>query len=159
MPVRPIPPHSESTPLILAEDRQSLRRTSSLQRIEANHYLSDIVDNSPRHGRSLECFYIINDWAYHLKHGDIEGVRRMLRLPLGHSAPVDALLEQGGRVEVDNDDDHRYDPVDRRRKVVGILVLQFGIMIHSLVIGLTLAITQGSEYSMYLHLNFSLFVY
>jgi len=37
--------------------------------------------------------------------------------------------------------------VGRRRQVVGILVLQFGIMIHSLVIGLTLAITSGSDFS------------
>ncbi|PFH49632.1 hypothetical protein AMATHDRAFT_62735 [Amanita thiersii Skay4041] len=37
--------------------------------------------------------------------------------------------------------------VGRRRQIVGILVLQFGIMIHSLVIGLTLSITRGSEFT------------
>ena len=37
--------------------------------------------------------------------------------------------------------------VGRRRQVIGILVLQLGIMIHSLVIGLTLSITTGSEFS------------
>ena len=37
--------------------------------------------------------------------------------------------------------------VGRRRQVNQILVLQLGIMIHSLVIGLTLSITTGSEFS------------
>jgi len=35
----------------------------------------------------------------------------------------------------------------RKRQVVGILVLQMGIMIHSLVIGLTISITSGSEFT------------
>jgi len=35
----------------------------------------------------------------------------------------------------------------RKRQVVGILVLQLGIMIHSLVIGLTLSITSGAEFT------------
>ncbi|KAK7681867.1 hypothetical protein QCA50_015215 [Cerrena zonata] len=37
--------------------------------------------------------------------------------------------------------------IGHRRQVVGILMLQIGIMIHSLVIGLTLAITTGSEFT------------
>ncbi|KAM5540069.1 hypothetical protein V8D89_006209 [Ganoderma adspersum] len=37
--------------------------------------------------------------------------------------------------------------VGRRRQVIGILVLQLGIMIHSLVIGLTLSISRGSEFT------------
>ncbi|KAI0688483.1 Zinc/iron permease, partial [Cerioporus squamosus] len=37
--------------------------------------------------------------------------------------------------------------VGQRRQVIGILVLQLGIMIHSLVIGLTLSITSGSEFT------------
>lgn len=37
--------------------------------------------------------------------------------------------------------------VGRRRQVIGILVLQLGIMIHSLVIGLTLSIARGSEFT------------
>lgn len=35
----------------------------------------------------------------------------------------------------------------RKRQVVGILFLQCGIMIHSLVIGLTLSITSGAEFT------------
>lgn len=37
--------------------------------------------------------------------------------------------------------------VGKKRQVVGILVLQLGIMIHSVIIGLTLAITQGPEFA------------
>ncbi|KAI0631534.1 Zinc/iron permease [Trametes polyzona] len=37
--------------------------------------------------------------------------------------------------------------IGRRRQVIGILVLQMGIMIHSLVIGLTLSITNGPEFT------------
>ncbi|KAH7886695.1 zinc iron permease [Phlebopus sp. FC_14] len=37
--------------------------------------------------------------------------------------------------------------IGKKRQLVGILVLQLGIMIHSLVIGLTLAITSGPEFT------------
>ncbi|KAJ3563634.1 hypothetical protein NP233_g8815 [Leucocoprinus birnbaumii] len=37
--------------------------------------------------------------------------------------------------------------VGRRRQVIGLLVLQLGIMIHSIVIGLTLAITTGADFT------------
>ncbi|KAI6127659.1 Zinc/iron permease [Pisolithus croceorrhizus] len=37
--------------------------------------------------------------------------------------------------------------IGKKRQVVGILVLQLGIMIHSLVIGLTLAIKTGSDFA------------
>ncbi|KIK96962.1 hypothetical protein PAXRUDRAFT_825400 [Paxillus rubicundulus Ve08.2h10] len=37
--------------------------------------------------------------------------------------------------------------VGKKRQIVGILVLQLGIMIHSLVIGLTLSITSGPEFT------------
>ncbi|KAH9939796.1 Zinc/iron permease [Epithele typhae] len=37
--------------------------------------------------------------------------------------------------------------IGRRRQVIGILVLQLGIMIHSLVIGLTLSIATGTEFT------------
>ncbi|KIM44048.1 hypothetical protein M413DRAFT_25534 [Hebeloma cylindrosporum] len=37
--------------------------------------------------------------------------------------------------------------IGRRRQIVSILVLQLGIMIHSLVIGLTLSVASGSEFT------------
>lgn len=43
---------------------------------------------------------------------------------------------------------HRAEPtIGRQRQVVGLLVLQLGIMIHSIVIGLTLAIATGADFS------------
>ncbi|KZT18786.1 Zinc/iron permease [Neolentinus lepideus HHB14362 ss-1] len=54
----------------------------------------------------------------------------------------------------ETDDEFEHPPEDaqevqvgRKRVVVGILVLQLGIMIHSLVIGLTLAITSGGGFT------------
>ncbi|KAI6018623.1 Zinc/iron permease [Pisolithus microcarpus] len=50
----------------------------------------------------------------------------------------------------DDDDDGNagHEPrIGKKRQVVGILVLQLGIMIHSLVIGLTLAIKTGSDFA------------
>ncbi|KAF9483627.1 Zinc/iron permease [Pholiota conissans] len=42
---------------------------------------------------------------------------------------------------------HHHPRIGRRRQIIGILVLQMGIMIHSLVIGMTLAIASGSEFT------------
>ncbi|KZV84712.1 Zinc/iron permease [Exidia glandulosa HHB12029] len=38
-------------------------------------------------------------------------------------------------------------PLDRTTHIIGLLVLQFGIMIHSLVIGITLAFTSGADFT------------
>ncbi|KAI0084576.1 Zinc/iron permease [Irpex rosettiformis] len=37
--------------------------------------------------------------------------------------------------------------IGRRRQIVGILILQIGIMLHSLVIGLTMSVSSGSEFT------------
>ncbi|TFK16710.1 Zip-domain-containing protein [Coprinopsis marcescibilis] len=42
---------------------------------------------------------------------------------------------------------HEERQVGRRRQIVGIFVLQVGIMIHSLVIGLTLSVTTGADFA------------
>lgn len=44
-------------------------------------------------------------------------------------------------------EDRPHPRIGRQRQIVGILVLQLGIMIHSLVIGMTLALTTGAEFS------------
>ncbi|CCL98502.1 uncharacterized protein FIBRA_00500 [Fibroporia radiculosa] len=53
--------------------------------------------------------------------------------------------------DVENGHDEGADEVEmeigRKRQVVGILMLEIGIMLHSLVIGITLSITSGSEYT------------
>ncbi len=45
--------------------------------------------------------------------------------------------------------------IGRRRQIIGLLVLQLGIMIHSIVIGLTLAITTGADFSKSVTVNFN----
>jgi zinc transporter 1/2/3 len=56
---------------------------------------------------------------------------------------VDVGFEREGRREEERP------RIGRRRQVIGILVLQLGIMIHSFVIGMTLAITTGTDFSMW----------
>ncbi|GLB42662.1 putative ZIP Zinc transporter [Lyophyllum shimeji] len=52
-----------------------------------------------------------------------------------------------GEGDADGPEEEQVKPkIGRRRQIVGILVLQLGIMIHSLVIGLTLAVTSGGDF-------------
>ncbi|TFK38474.1 ZIP zinc transporter-domain-containing protein [Crucibulum laeve] len=57
----------------------------------------------------------------------------------------DVGSSEGSQIMVEREEE--IPRVGRRRQVVGILVLQLGIMIHSLVIGLTLAITNGADFT------------
>nr|GAT48972.1 zip-like iron-zinc transporter [Mycena chlorophos] len=50
-------------------------------------------------------------------------------------------------VEAGPEENEERGTVGRGRQVVGIIVLQLGIMLHSLVIGLTLALTTGSDFT------------
>ncbi|KAH8987155.1 Zinc/iron permease [Lactarius akahatsu] len=83
---------------------------------EAQHY--QVHSHSHGHG--------------HHGHGDLEG-----------------LLE-GADSEADTDCTAEEEEADRiigrKRQIVGILVLQLGIMLHSLVIGFTLALASGSDF-------------
>lgn len=49
--------------------------------------------------------------------------------------------------EQEQEQERAHPRIGRQRQIVGILVLQLGIMIHSLVIGMTLALTTGAEFS------------
>lgn len=49
--------------------------------------------------------------------------------------------------EHEQEQERAHPRIGRQRQIVGILVLQLGIMIHSLVIGMTLALTTGAEFS------------
>ncbi|KZT66934.1 Zinc/iron permease [Daedalea quercina L-15889] len=55
--------------------------------------------------------------------------------------------DHGDASEDDGELDGPEATVGMRRQVIGILMLEIGIMIHSLVIGLTLAITSGPEFT------------
>ncbi|KAE9390054.1 Zinc/iron permease [Gymnopus androsaceus JB14] len=153
--------HSHESPFI---------RATSLSKVPKIHYLSSIVTNSPRHSRSNDCFYIINDLNYHLNNGEYHlvggkgscvcvcvcpagtatGTAQEGRSKLVVQSPEAVQHENGSSaVDVNNggDVESQRPALSRKRQVVGILVLQFGIMIHSLVIGLTLSITSGSEFT------------
>ncbi|KAF8814553.1 Zinc/iron permease [Phlegmacium glaucopus] len=74
------------------------------------------------------------------------------QLGLGHSHPHSHEQEDEGQVpdHIDYHYDHDHEHhlrIGRRRQVVGLLVLQLGIMIHSLVIGLTLAVADGGDFT------------
>ncbi|KAE9384350.1 hypothetical protein BT96DRAFT_1099069 [Gymnopus androsaceus JB14] len=112
-------------------------------------YLSSILTNSPRHSRSNDCFYIINDLNYHLNNGEyhLVGGKAHDHVYVYAYSPEAVQRENGSSaVDVNNggDIESQRPALSRKRPVVGILVLQFGIMIHSLVIGL---ITSGSEFT------------
>ncbi|KAG2155357.1 zinc iron permease [Suillus bovinus] len=64
---------------------------------------------------------IVHDRELHVEHGH------------SHSHTLDSEIKEV--------------QVGKKRQIVGILVLQLGIMIHSVIIGLTLAITQGPEFT------------
>ncbi|KDR73837.1 hypothetical protein GALMADRAFT_227608 [Galerina marginata CBS 339.88] len=73
-------------------------------------------------------------------------------VPMEDEAEVDDSEEEAQVVEVEAHAEHHLHHeirpiVGRSRQVVGLLVLQFGIMIHSFVIGLTLSVTSGSDFT------------
>ncbi|KIM87853.1 hypothetical protein PILCRDRAFT_814564 [Piloderma croceum F 1598] len=65
----------------------------------------------------------------------------------GHNHDSEALRTTSQECEAGDELAHEEVKVGKKRQVVGILILQLGIMLHSLVIGLTLAITSGSEFT------------
>ncbi|KAG7085612.1 hypothetical protein E1B28_003162 [Marasmius oreades] len=133
-------------------------------RRQNSHYLTPIVTNSPRHCRSSEFFYILNDVNHHINNGEyhlVGGGKKggacvgVCVCPASHGASlrnprhVDVLPQTSHGEQEAQEDENKQDPpeLSRKRQIVGILVLQLGIMIHSLVIGLTLAIASGSEFT------------
>ncbi|KAG7451907.1 Zinc/iron permease [Guyanagaster necrorhizus] len=141
----------EDTPLLSSSSHSS--HTSSSH--PPQHYLSSILTNTPRHLRSTESYYIINDLNYHVNHGDYQLIGGkgscvcVCVCPAGAEGnrPPAKSTSRSGTVTPTHNVDVEKPRIGRRRQVVGILVLQFGIMIHSLVIGLTLSITHGAEFT------------
>ncbi|KAF9039164.1 ZIP zinc transporter-domain-containing protein [Panaeolus papilionaceus] len=105
----------------------------------------EVLTNSPRIFR-LGLSHDHHHHHHHHHHHNEEG---------HHSVKAHSVHEPDDAVQPDEPDhDHHHDHhhhhhvmVGRRRQIVGILVLQLGIMIHSLVIGLTLAVTYGTEFT------------
>ncbi|KIK64188.1 hypothetical protein GYMLUDRAFT_40474 [Collybiopsis luxurians FD-317 M1] len=175
----------ENTPLLTntsfsQHSQHSHPPTPSKLHRSQSHYLSSVVTNSPRHSRSNDYFYIINDVNYHLNNGEYHlvgggsgpcvcvcvcpaarlkddstsqgGIGNNRRSKLVIQSPEDAGRATANGTGAaspgrEGDAESQKQLVSRKRQVVGILVLQLGIMIHSLVIGLTISITSGSEFT------------
>ncbi|KAF9466795.1 ZIP zinc transporter-domain-containing protein [Collybia nuda] len=131
---------AETTPLI----QKGPKRTKSLCNL--NHHrdealLSLILLNSPRLSRGgLPHSGLV--WGR-----DLGCVCPIGRLVMAQACDLD-VQELVGTPGEDGGREKEVKPkLGRRRQVVGILVLQLGIMIHSLVIGLTLAVTSGADFT------------
>lgn len=117
----------------------------------------EVLTNSPRMRRcacgvGCACAYSDSAVSIHSSTAISKGVAS--RGASRSGSPVEGFrtrsAREGARIQ-------RADPViGRRRQVVGLLVLQLGIMIHSVVIGLTLAIATGADFSESLFLPFDL---
>ncbi|KAK7036802.1 hypothetical protein VNI00_011468 [Paramarasmius palmivorus] len=166
---------TEATPLLTASSTLSRHSLDSQHHIHDTpirpsqihkpHYLASIVTNTPRHSRSSEYFYIINDINHHLNNGEyhlVGGKKSCVCVCVcpassghgqessGHTKVVSHVSEAEQYDHESRPEEHEHDhppELTRKRQIVGILVLQMGIMIHSLVIGLTLAITSGAEFT------------
>ncbi|KAF8063393.1 ZIP zinc transporter-domain-containing protein [Lyophyllum atratum] len=129
-------PATERTPLIRAPKRTKSLSSVDIHRDDA--MLSLILLNSPRLSRGC------------LSHsGAILGRDVVCACHLGR-VTLSPPTEGSNSIFKDDDEDEREvvkPMIGRKRQVVGILVLQLGIMIHSLVIGLTLAVTSGSDFT------------
>ncbi|SJL13618.1 uncharacterized protein ARMOST_17064 [Armillaria ostoyae] len=166
-PITTLPPTSEPLPLtyddppettpdedtpLMSSSSHSSHTTSSHQ---PQHYLSSIITNTPRHLRSTESYYIINDLNYHVNHGEYQLIGGRGSCVCVCVCPANAegdrprakSIPRSGTATPIHTADVENPHIGRRRQVVGILVLQLGIMIHSLVIGLTLSITHGAEFT------------
>ncbi|KAH8829475.1 Zinc/iron permease [Flagelloscypha sp. PMI_526] len=95
-------------------------------------------------------------------HNEFSGLNRGCSFLIGSgtgSKPCSSqskdLIDPGEAPTRDSDEESRTQiapeddapKVGRRRQIVGLLVLQLGIMIHSAAIGLTLAVIRGSEFT------------
>ncbi|TFY80587.1 hypothetical protein EWM64_g3425 [Hericium alpestre] len=120
--------HRHEPRAVHAEHHEQLPRGSVVLLPESDTVLAGPKDSRQR-GRSQdhEHQHDPRGHAHHHAHTDIE-----------------ALLDDGVCEEVGEAEEVE---IGRSRQIVGILVLQLGIMIHSLVIGLTLAVASGSDFT------------
>lgn len=100
-------------------------------------------DTHHERGFKLSSSYDPEEFEQGIVTGVVHVHDRELHAEHGHSHTLDSQIvdTQSESAEIEEVQ------VGKKRQIVGILVLQLGIMIHSVVIGLTLAITQGSEFA------------
>ncbi|KAG0704104.1 zinc iron permease [Suillus ampliporus] len=149
---------SEQTHLIHSHTSQSPRRTRSFSYgstshphahdsyfFEGHHRYESRCSHDTHHERGfkLSSSYGPEEFEQGIVTGAGSVHNRELRAEHGHSHTLDSGIV-GVRLGSDEPEEVK---VGKKRQIVGILVLQLGIMIHSVVIGLTLAITSGSEFT------------
>ncbi|KAG2360281.1 Zinc/iron permease [Suillus spraguei] len=139
---------SERTHLVSSHSSRSPRRTRSFSYgstsqphmhdsyfFEGHHRHESRCSHDTHHERGfkLSSSYGPEEFEQGIANGIVHADDRELHAGHGHSHALDSEIEEV--------------QVGKKRQIVGILVLQLGIMIHSVIIGLTLAITQGSEFT------------
>ncbi|KAG6844033.1 hypothetical protein H0H87_010445 [Tephrocybe sp. NHM501043] len=107
---------------------------------------------SARRPKRSQSLYDLNDES--LLDLILLNAPRLSRGSLPHSGLAgwgnEVASHEGHGTVFDEEDEGKKDllgVVGRKRQVVGILILQLGIMIHSFVIGLTLAIATGTDFT------------
>ncbi|KAG2036630.1 Zinc/iron permease [Suillus americanus] len=140
---------SERAHLVPSHSSQSPRRTRSFSYgstsqphrhdshfFEGHHRHESRCSHDAHHERGfkLSSSYGPEEFEQGIVTGIVNVHDRELHAEHGHSHTLDSEIDE----EVQ---------VGKKRQIVGIIVLQLGIMIHSVIIGLTLAITQGSEFT------------
>lgn len=147
-PIESCAAQSERTHLVSSHSSQSPRRTRSFSYgstsqphrhdsyfFEGHHRHEARCSHDTHHERGfkLSSSYGPEDFEQDIVTGIVDVHDRELHAEHGHSHMLDSQIEEV--------------QVGKKRQIVGILVLQLGIMIHSVIIGLTLAITQGPEFT------------
>ncbi|KAG5351651.1 hypothetical protein C0989_005423 [Termitomyces sp. Mn162] len=130
---------TERTPLLHTPTARPRReRARSLGNIDDDALLSSLIFlNAPRLSRGGSLHSKLSTWSHE-------------EACVCHMRVMHAQAHEMGAVFDDDEHEAKEDmtrTIGRKRQVVGILILQLGIMIHSLVIGLTLAITSGVDFT------------
>ncbi|KAF9558720.1 Zinc/iron permease [Agrocybe pediades] len=130
-PVLPVQKRSETIPVIATQLHHHYHPHPQLPAVPI-----EVLTNSPR-----ICRLAIAHDHLHGHHGC---------KPHSRDVEQQEHIRHHGEEDIAHEHMHEQEQrpkIGRRRQVVGLLVLQLGIMIHSLVIGLTLSVTTGSDFT------------
>lgn len=115
-------PLSEETPLLT----DTAHTTPASIRHPPQHYLSSLMLNSPRHSRSSESFYVINDLVHHVNNGEyqlIGGRGGCVCVCVCPAGGENGTKPGAVAIPMHEDPPEEQPPrIGRKRQVVGILV-------------------------------------